>query len=230
MNSNLKESNQAKKHRVVIIEDHPIFREGFKHLIEMEDNLMVCGEADSIGTALNQIRDLKPDLAVVDIGLKGRSGLDLIHELKTLKPDLLILVVSMFDETTYVQRALQAGARGYVVKNESTQTVVSAIQATLNGEMVISEPHHTHLLESQFSSSVNDPTNNPQAVLTNRELEILRAIGQGKSTREIARELRLSIKTVGTYRERIKEKMKLKHAAELARHAVRYVERQRYEE
>ena len=227
---NTKESVTSNGHpyQILLIEDHPVFRKGLKALIEEEENLTVCGEADSIATALNQIKALNPDLAVVDIALKGRSGLDLIPEIKSLKPDLLVLVVSMFDETAYVQRALQAGARGFIVKNESTETVVDGIQALLRGEIAVSEPHRTRILESQFSSPSNNPLDNPQAILTNRELEIFQLIGQGKATREIADNLNLSIKTIGTYRERLKDKLGLKHAAALAKHAVQYMEKQRF--
>jgi len=228
MNSKENATSHENKYRILLIEDHPVFRKGLKALIEEEENLIVCGEADSIATALSQIKKLSPDLAVVDIALKGRSGLDLIPEIKSMNPNLLVLVVSMFDETAYVQRALQAGARGYIVKNESTETVVDAIQALLRGEMAVSEPHHTRILESQFHSPGSDPLDNPQAILTNRELEIYQMIGRGKATREIANNLNLSIKTIGTYRERLKDKLGLKHAAALAKHAVQYVEKQSF--
>ena len=228
MNTTEKVTRNGDKYRILLIEDHPVFRKGLKALVEQEENLSVCGEADSVSTALHLINSANPDLAVVDIALKGRNGLDLIPEMTSMKPDLLILVVSMFDETTYVRRALQTGARGYIVKNESTETVIAAIQAILRGEMAISEPHRTRILESQFSSQTSDPRSNPQALLTNRELEIFQLIGQGKATREISGHLKLSTKTIGTYRERLKDKLGLKHAAELAKYAVQYVQKQHF--
>lgn len=228
MNTAVRATTNGNQYRILLIEDHPIFRKGLKDLINREETLTVCGEADSIATAWEQIGASNPDLIVIDIALKGRSGLDLIQEMKSLKPHPLILVVSMFDETAYVKRALQAGAKGYIVKNESTKTVVAAIHKIIQGEIAVSEPHLTRIVESQFSSPGSDPLANPQSILSNRELEIFQLIGQGKSTKEISEELNLSIKTISTYREKIKDKLGLKHAAQLAKQAFLFVERQNF--
>jgi DNA-binding NarL/FixJ family response regulator len=214
--------------RILIIEDHPLFREGLKFQIDEEENLTVCGEADSIATALKQVNLLEPDLAVVDIALKGRSGLDLIQEIKAIKPDMLILVVSMFNETAYVARALKAGARGYIVKDESAKEVVAAIYSVMRGELAVSEPHRTRIMEGQVNTSTSDPLINLQDALTNRELEIFRCIGEGKSRKEISADLNLSEKTISNYREKIKDKLGLKHSAELAMRAVQWVEKQKF--
>jgi DNA-binding NarL/FixJ family response regulator len=214
--------------RILIIEDHPLFREGLKFQIDEEENLTVCGEADSIATALKQVNLLEPDLAVVDIALKGRSGLDLIQEIKAIKPDMLILVVSMFNETAYVARALKAGARGYIVKDESAKEVVAAIYSVMRGELAVSEPHRTRIMEGQVNPSTSDTLINVQDALTNRELEIFRCIGEGKSRKEISADLNLSEKTISNYREKIKDKLGLKHSAELAMRAVQWVEKQKF--
>lgn len=214
--------------RILLVEDHPVYRKGLKYMIDEDEGICVCGEAESTATALTQLNFLDPDLAVVDIALKGRSGLDLIQEMKSIKPDLLVLVVSMFNETTYVKRALKNGARGYIVKSESAKAIVDAIHAILRGEVAISEPHRTRIIEDNLGSQTSEGQTSPQEILTNRELEVFRLIGSGKTRKEISEQLKLSIKTISTYQGRIKEKLDLRTAAELAKHAFQYVEKQRF--
>jgi DNA-binding NarL/FixJ family response regulator len=214
--------------RILLVEDHPVFRKGLKFLIEEEESLSVCGEADSTATALAQVKSQNPDVVVLDIGLKGRDGLGLIQDLTTLKTSLLVLVVSMFNETAYVRRALQEGARGYVVKSESARAIVTAIYAVIRGELPISEPHRTRIIEGNINSPGSDPLVTPHEILTNRELEVFRLIGRGNTRKEISEKLILSIKTISTYQEKIKDKLGLKNSAELAKHAFQYMENQNF--
>jgi DNA-binding NarL/FixJ family response regulator len=212
--------------RILIIEDHPIFRLGLKELIDQEPNLTVCGEADNVSSGLNAVSESNPDLVIVDINLQGRDRLDLIQTIKQQKPSLPVLVVSMYDETTYVERAMRKGASGYVVKHNALETVVNAIQNIFAGQTAISEPHKSNLLQKYMNPSFREINGGIMESLSDREMEVFLLIGKGNSTGQIAEVLNLSVKTIGTYREHIKKKLNLKNAAELLREAYHYKETQ----
>ncbi len=208
--------------RVFLVEDHPVFRLGLRELIEQELDLHVCGEAENVGSAWDKICRSKPDLVVVDISLVGRSGLELVKQLKDEVPELPTLVLSMHEESLYAERALQAGARGYIMKHETADLIVDAIRKVRSGEVYLSAKMTGEILYKMVGGTAKGPL--PQQCLTNRELEVFEMVGRGLTTREISDRLCLSAKTVGTYRERIKEKLKLRNASELTHRAVQWVE------
>lgn len=211
----------AAKKKILLVEDHPIFRLGLGELINNEEDLVVCGGAESVNQALQAIADLQPDLVVADITLQNSDGIDLVKEVNRRYKDLPVLVLSMHDEFLYAERALHAGARGYIMKQEAMESVVTAIRHVLGGKVYLNEAMKEHIL-SNIADRSNSLDKSPIDRLTDRELEVFGMIGKGLSTREIAGKLHLSIKTIGTYRERIKEKLNLKHATELVRHAVHW--------
>jgi len=220
----IKESaSQGRKHRIMIVEDHPVFRMGLRELINQESDLVVCGEAEDASTASEEIRKLEPDMVIVDISLRGRDGIELIRDVRGDNRDLPILVLSMHDESRFAERSLLAGAKGYIMKRETSSSVVEAIRRVLNGQIYLSERIKGEIL-SRFVGGAHTYNKSPVDRLTDRELEVYRLIGRGLSTNEIAGKLSLSAKTIGTYRERIKEKLNLKHAHELIRHAMLWVE------
>jgi DNA-binding NarL/FixJ family response regulator len=209
------------KTRILIVDDHPIFCLGMSELINQESDLVVCGSADTVGKAWIAIRSLKPDLVIVDISLKNSNGIDLVREIHSEHRNLPVLVLSMHDESLYAERALLSGARGYIMKQEATKSVVHAIRQVMSGKIYASEEIKEKMLMRQIATQ--DIKNaSPLDKLTIRELEVFRLIGLGLSTKEIAERLNISIKTVGTYRERIKEKLELKHATELVKFAVHW--------
>ena len=207
------------KHRILIVDDHPVFCLGMSQLINREKDLEVCGSEESAAKALKAIDRLKPDLVIADIALKDSDGIDLVKEIKRRYPQIPVLVLSMYDESLYAERALLAGARGYVMKQEAMVQVVEALRKVLKGETYASES----VREKAFQRLVaqHDPLQkSPIDLLTDRELEVFRLIGDGFSTREIAERLHLSIKTIGTYRENIKTKLGLQHYSQLIKMAV----------
>lgn len=208
-----------RKKKILIVDDHPIFCLGMSELINKADDLVVCGSEDSHMKAIQAILDLKPDLAVVDISLKESSGIDLIQEIRIRFPKLPVLVLSMYDESLYAERALLAGARGYLMKQEAIPTVVKAIHQVFEGKLYASDTVKDKVFKRLVSPEVSGE-NSPLDLLTARELEVFRLIGEGLSSREIANRMNVSIKTVGTHRERIKEKLNLKHYTELVKVAV----------
>jgi DNA-binding NarL/FixJ family response regulator len=208
--------------KVFLVEDHPVFRFGLRELIEQELDLQVCGEAENIGTAWDKISSNQPDLVIIDISLIGRSGLELVKQIKDEYPDLPTLVLSMHEEALYAERALQAGARGYIMKHETANLIVDAIRKVCSGEVYLSTKMTSEVLYKMVVGAVKGPL--PQQCLTNRELEVFEMVGRGLTTQEISKRLCLSAKTIGTYRERIKEKLKLRNASELAHRAVQWVE------
>lgn len=210
--------------RIVIVEDHPVFRSGLKELIETESDLRVCGEADSVTRALSVIRHDTPDLVIVDISLKGRNGFELLKELHRDFPELPLLVLSMHDEALYAERAFRAGASGYIMKEETAESIILAIRTVHRGERYASP----RFMANVFNKFINHPAEDTRAPierLTHRELDVFRMLGQGMTTREIASELDLGVKTIGTYRERIKVKLDLQNAADLIHSAVRWQEK-----
>jgi DNA-binding NarL/FixJ family response regulator len=213
---------QPEKSRVLIVDDHPLFREGLRQMIDRYPDLAVCGEAPDAEEAIKALAELKPDLALVDISLGGTSGLDLIKLIKDQYDDLPVLVISMHDESLYAERALRAGAMGYVMKHEPAKTVRAAISKVLGGEIYLSEKMSATML-SKLMRGKSEHSVSPLEQLSDRELEVFQMLGQGKGTRQIAQELNLTIPTINSFRARIKEKLQLKSSTEVMLHAINWV-------
>ena len=207
--------------RVLIVDDHPIVRHGLARMIEQHEDLSVCCEADNAADALELIESDSPDVAVVDLSLKHSNGLDLIKDAHLRKADLPILVLSMRDESVYAERALRAGARGYITKDEATANVIEGIRKVVAGEIYLSRKMVGKVLRNIVPGSA--PAAHATARLTDREMEVLERIGTGLTTAEVAAALQLSGKTIETYRERIKQKLGLADAPELLRYAIEWV-------
>jgi DNA-binding NarL/FixJ family response regulator len=205
---------------VVLVEDHPMFREQLAQLINKEPGLKISGEADNVQDALQLIEQKNPDIAIVDLTLKGPSGLELLKDLKAKEIDVPVLVLSMHDEALYAERVLKAGARGYITKNEVSKEVMTAIYAVLRGEIYLPARIASRILESV---AVGRKGENGVTELTDRELEVFELIGRGRSTREISNQLHLGVSTVDTYRARIKTKLHLENSSQLCHEAIRWV-------
>ncbi|WP_395748884.1 response regulator [Prosthecobacter sp.] len=214
------------KRRVLIVDDHPIFRNGIIQLINHEADLEVCGEICSAAQALGAVDQLKPDIVTLDISIQGTNGIELMKSIRAVHPQLPALMISMHDESIYAERALRAGARGYVMKAASSDKVIEAIRRVLSGGLYLSEAIGGRLLDTFLTGRPSEPGTSAVEQLSDRELEIFRAVGEGRGTREIARTLFLSVKTVETHRAHIKEKLHLKTAPELVRAAVEWVNRE----
>ncbi len=208
--------------RIFQVDDHAIVRQGLRAVIEKQDGLAVCGCASGATEALRRMSELKPDLAVVDISLPGRSGLDLVEDIRGRLPGTAVLVLSIHDEFLYAERALRAGASGYVMKRESVETILEAVETVLEGRVYVSEEVSSHMMRRFLRGE--DSRESTVEALSDRELEVFERIGDGLSTREIADELCLSVKTIETHRGRIKRKLELDNATELLRHAFRWVQ------
>lgn len=200
-----------------------MMRQGLAQLINNEPDLTVCGEADTAGQALDLVPACKPDLLIADISLPDKNGLELIKDLRALEPDLSILVVSMHDEELYAERVLRAGGRGYLMKQEGGKKLMEAIRQVLSGKVFVSEKMSAKILEI-FSGRRDQVGGSPVQRLSDREFEVFQMIGEGKSTRQIAGHLHLSVKTVEVHRANIKEKLQLKTANDLVHYAVRWTE------
>ncbi|MBN2441075.1 MAG: response regulator transcription factor [Spirochaetales bacterium] len=211
------------KKRLLIVDDHPIVRQGITRLINYEEELMVCGEAGNAKEALEAVEKEKPDMVIVDISLKGRSGLELIKDLRMRHQELPVLVVSMHDESLYAERVLRAGAKGYIMKQEPPEKVLNAIRQVLSGKIFVSEKMREKMLQRYVLGSSQKNASTVER-LSDRELEVFRLIGKGMGTRQIAKELDLSIKTVETYREHIKEKLNLENSSKLLQYAIDWVQ------
>ncbi|HQG31835.1 MAG TPA: response regulator transcription factor [Deltaproteobacteria bacterium] len=211
------------KVKILIVEDHEVFRLGIRELINHEPDLHVCGEADDVSTARSLMEEMNPDMAIVDITLKESNGLDLIREIGASRRGMKVLVLSMHDELLYAERSLQAGAQGYIMKQETSKSIVKAIRHILMGNIYVSQNIMTGLL-NRVRTGQDSLEKSPIETLSDREFTVLRMIGEGCSTGEIADRMRLSVRTISTYREMIKEKLHLKNAAELVRFAVRWAE------
>lgn len=214
------------RRRIFLVDDHPLVRDGLKQLINQEADLCVCGEAEEAGQAHLGIARTEPDAIVLDLSLKGDSGLELIKRLQALPRAPAILVLSMHDEAFYAERALRAGALGYVMKRESSGKVIAALRQILLGRLFVSEAVAAQAAE-KFLLSRRSKGSAPVDRLTDRELDVYRRIGQGQETRQIAQDLKLSIKTVQTHCAHIKEKLGFANATLLIREAVRWVESQK---
>jgi DNA-binding NarL/FixJ family response regulator len=201
------------------VDDHPIVLEGLKQLIDQQPDLNVCGELADGRATLQTVERLKPDLAIIDISLKAVNGLDVIKALKAEYPNLPVLALSMHDEMLYAERALRAGASGYVMKQEATKNLLNAVRWILGGAIYLSERVTSKLL-ARMANLKSGGTASALEELSDRELEVFQLIGQGASTRRIAERLGLSIKTIESHRENIKKKLKLQDAAELVQYAV----------
>jgi DNA-binding NarL/FixJ family response regulator len=214
------------KHRVFLVDDHPITREGLARLINHEADMEVCGQVGTAAKAVAEIELSKPDLVVVDVSLtNGASGLELIKDLAARHPHLRMLTLSTHDEVLYAERALRAGAKGYVMKQEATPKVMAAIRQVLGGGVYLSETMNNRVLHRMTQPGAA-PTATEIEQLSDRELEVYRLIGRGRGTRQIADELHLSMSTVETYRTHIKDKLHLASAPELVRRAVEWVHSQ----
>jgi DNA-binding NarL/FixJ family response regulator len=211
------------KTKIIIVDDHPLVREWLTNLIHQQPDLIVAGEAETAPEALQIIAATKPDVAIVDISLKGGSGIELIKNLKTSHPRVAVIVLSMHDEQLYAERALRAGARGYIMKRETTKKVITAIRRVLEGKLYLSERLASRFAE-KFVDGNSTTVNSPIEQLSDRELEVFQMLGEGCETRQIAEAMHVSMKTIQAYCARIKEKLKLANATELLREAIRWNE------
>jgi len=207
--------------RILILDDHPLTRYGLTQLINHERDLAICGEAESASQALAAIRAGRPDLVLADITMPGKSGLEFIKDMQTHHPGVPVLVISMHDEGLYAERVLRAGGRGYIMKNEGGERVLEAIRQVLQGQVYVSKNMSVALLDV-LTRQHSRPSEATPGVLTDREFEVFQLIGQGLSAHQIGRRLSLSAKTVGTHRQHIKQKLKVRTGPELIRHAVRW--------
>lgn len=215
----------AGRRRILIVDDHPFMRAGLAQLIEKQPGLTVCAEAGNPAAAMTEIARGAVDLVLTDITMPGRSGIEFIKDLQATHPKLPILVVSMHDELIYAERVLRAGARGYIMKEAGGEALLAAIRQVLNGDVYVSPKMSARVLDN-LSGRKPRGSQSPIEKLTDREFEVFQLIGQGKSTRDIAKQLHLSSKTVDVHRGHIKEKLELKDTTSLVRHAVRWVETQ----
>lgn len=218
-------TTEGAKCKVLLVEDHPMFRERMALLINKELGMVVCGEADNIASAMEIIREAQPDIAIVDISLKGSSGIELLKDMRAQGLVFPVLVVSMHAEELYAERALRAGAKGYIMKSEASSEVIEAIRTVQRGEVYVSRSMVGKILSRLTSSAQRTEATGVDA-LADRELEVFQLIGQGRNTREIARQLNLGESTIETYRARIREKLGLKNTAELAQRAAQWVTEQ----
>jgi DNA-binding NarL/FixJ family response regulator len=210
---------------IFLVDDHPLVREWLTNLINQQPDFRVCGETGSAPEALQLVADTRPDIAIIDITLASGSGIDLIKNIKAAEPAVGILVLSMHDELLYAERALRAGAGGYIMKSEATQKVIQAIRSVLNGEVYVS-PRVASALAQKLVGGKKEVAELPIAELSDRELEVFQLLGRGYSTRQISEHLHVGFKTVQSYSARIKEKLKLTNINELMREAIRWQESQ----
>ena len=227
MNATYKTQNHASqnqavtKKRILVVDDHPIVRQGLSLLIDREPDLAVCGEAEEATGAMHLLASARPDVLIVDISLNGPDGLDLLKNVRITHPTLPVLILSMHEESIYAERALRAGANGYIMKQEATEKVLVAVRRILSGEMYVSDRVANKMLK-HYITGAGTLRNSSIADLSDRELEVFRLIGDGHGTRQIAEELHLSIKTVESYQAHIKEKLSLRSARELMQHAIQW--------
>ena len=212
---------QIEKKTIFIVDDHPLIRQGIAQLIDRESDMLVVGEAGDMEEALQTIKKVNPHLVIVDINLKGSSGIELTTTLLALYPKILILIISMHDESLYVERVLKAGAKGYLMKDEATTHVITAIRKVLSGEIYISDHMRDTLVNKVISGRKTLAGSLPET-LSNRELEVLQLIGQGLSTRQIGNTLHISVKTVDSHYANIKTKLDLKNSHALIQYAVKW--------
>ena len=216
-------SKSPPRTRILVVDDHPLFRKGLADFINAQSDLTVCGEAGNPREALDAISSAKPDLVLTDLNLPGKGGVELIKDIHALHPNLLIIVITMHEESHHAERVLMAGARGFITKTEHAPKLLAAIRQVLKGKMFVTEQVSAHILE-RFAGGGSPNGNSPVDLLTDRELHIFSLIGNARSSREIAAALIISIKTVEAHRANIKQKLGLRNAQELMRAAVCWVE------
>jgi DNA-binding NarL/FixJ family response regulator len=209
------------KKTVLVVDDHPLMRQGLALLINQQQDMRVCGEAEEAQAALQAVAQLRPDIMILDISLNGPDGIEILKKIRTTDPDLPVLVLSMHDEAIYAERALRARANGYIMKQEATEKVLVAVRRILSGEVYLSERMSNKMLQQYIGGSPH-VIQSRIATLSDRELEVFRRIGEGRATREIAEELHLSVKTVETYQAHIKDKLALRSGRELIQHAIQW--------
>jgi DNA-binding NarL/FixJ family response regulator len=209
--------------RIFLVEDHPIFRKGLAEILNSQKNLTVCGEAEDAVEALEGIRREEPNFMIIDVSLKNSSGIELIKDIRLRYPDMMILTLSMHDEAIYAERALRAGAKGYLMKQEAPETVVRAVNHILSGNIFVSDRIATRMFNKLIEGQTH-VEHAPVDLLTDRELEVFQLIGRGLGTRQIAQKLHVSVKTVENHRAHIKEKLNLGTAIELVQHATLWVQ------
>jgi DNA-binding NarL/FixJ family response regulator len=212
-----------KKIKILLVDDHPLVREGLVNLISQQSDLEICGEAANEPQALELIGAVQPDVAIVDISLENGSGIELIKSIKAIHPAVTVLVLSMHDESLYAERALRAGARGYIMKREAAKKIIEGIRRVLAGQLYVSEKVAAMMAE-KFVNGRTAVDTSPVEQLSNRELEVFQLLGSGHNTRQISDHLHVGFKTVQAYNARIKEKLKLTNATELLREAIRWHE------
>ncbi len=215
--------SKTQARRILVVDDHPIVRQGLSQLIDHESDLAVCGEAETAADALGQLDGAKADMCIVDISLRGTNGIELIKQIKAESPSLPVLVLSMHDENLYAERALRAGAKGYIMKQEAPENVLVAIRKVLSGDIYLSPAMSARMLQMLVEVPTSSTTSSVER-LSDRELEVFRLIGQGLGTRQIAEQLNLSVKTIESHRAHIKDKLNLKTATELLQHATLWVQ------
>lgn len=212
-------SAPSPKKRVLIVDDHPVFRAGLTGLVNLEDDLIVCGEAHDAAQAMHLLEALRPDVMLMDMSLPGKNGLEVLKDIGTLSPQTLVLIISMHDETLFAERVIRAGGRGYIMKVEGPDKIILAIRKVLSGGISVSDRVASQILHALSGSTRSQ---SPISTLTDREFAVYQLLGHGKDPHEIARVLHLSIKTVDTHRNRIGKKLGLRNATELIHHATRW--------
>jgi DNA-binding NarL/FixJ family response regulator len=219
---NRQDKTDKNKVRIVIVDDHPIVRQGLENLINHEKDLMVCQQAENASQAMKAIDKLKPDIVIVDISLKEKNGLELIKDIKIQYPDLPILALSMHHESLYAERVIRAGARGYIMKQQATENIIKAIRNVLNGQIYVSDKMTAKMMHKLMGRRKDKAEASTTEILSDRELEVFLLIGKGHGTSQIADQLHLSVKTIESYRAHIKEKLALSNATELLQYAIQW--------
>ncbi|HOF69704.1 MAG TPA: response regulator transcription factor [Verrucomicrobiota bacterium] len=214
----------ARRARILLVDDHPLVRERLAEIINQEPDLMVCGEAQDRAGALAAMAAHRPELAIIDLALKDSDGLELIKDIRLHWPNVLMLVVSMYEESLYAERVIRAGARGYVTKQEATRDILSAIRRVLSGRVYLNENVSARIIDRLADRSVPGAAT-PAEMLADRELQMFELLGRGLAVKEIARRLRIATKTVDTYRRRIREKLNLQTSSQLLQHAISWTRR-----
>jgi DNA-binding NarL/FixJ family response regulator len=222
-------AGKRRARRVLIVDDHPIVRQGLRRVMENEEDLTVCGEAETVRDARIAIKDLTPDVMIADISLKQGDGIELVRDVRAHHPQLPILVLSMHDETIYAERMLAAGANGYIMKQAASEQFLIALRRVLDGGIYVSEAVGNNMIQ-KFAAGGSYISANPIDRLSNRELQILHMIGKGMSTRETAHSLNLSIKTVESHRQRIKRKLNLSTGTQLVQYAINWFSSRKLED